>query len=234
MLTYHEDALSALRMLSGSGDQAVTDVYQWVVQDQQQQSQGDPLTILEHTTLAYMLHRQDLRWYPEPDILRQKIKVALAACRVHCLAHDEGGWRAGSGCPQAAEAAAVIGEGDDEPLGGDFLATTKVEAGKSDGALDDAEDRFDGLFAFFVAGFAFFAFEFRLHRQAPGFPDAALGFRFGRRAEVVGPVRLGLGNGDQRLDVLGLQFGYRRAAGKAGIGQHRVRQADGVFHSQDG
>jgi hypothetical protein len=31
-----------------------------------------------------------------------------------------------------------------------------------------------------------------LHRQAPGFGDAALGLRLGRRAEVVGPVRLGV------------------------------------------
>jgi hypothetical protein len=60
-----------------------------------------------------------------------------------------------------------------------------VEAGKSDGALDNAEERFDRLFAFSVPGFAFFAFEFRLHRQTPGFPDAALGFWLGRQAEVV-------------------------------------------------
>src|SRR5438270_3189632 len=46
-----------------------------------------------------------------------------------------------------------IGEGDDEPLGGDFLMAAEVKAGKSDDALDDAEDRFDGLFAFSVAGF---------------------------------------------------------------------------------
>jgi hypothetical protein len=41
-----------------------------------------------------------------------------------------------------------------------------MEAGKSDGTLDDTEDRFDSLFAFSVAGFAVFAFEFRLHCQA--------------------------------------------------------------------
>ena len=59
----------------------------------------------------------------------------------------------GSGGPQPAETAAVVGECDDEPLGGDIIAAAKVKAGKSDGALDDAEDRFDGLFAFLVTGF---------------------------------------------------------------------------------
>ena len=39
---------------------------------------------------------------------------------------------------------------------------------------------------------------------------------------------------NQRLDLLGLQFGHRLAAGKAGIGQDRLRQADRVFHRQDG
>src|SRR4051794_11810994 len=82
-----------------------------------------------------------------------------------------------------------MGEGDEEPLGGDFLAAAEVETGKSDGTLDNAEDRFEGLFAFSIARFTVFAFEFRLHRQAPGFPDAALGFGLGRRAEVVGSVR---------------------------------------------
>jgi hypothetical protein len=139
-----------------------------------------------------------------------------------------------SGRPQAAEAAAVIGERHNEPLGGDFFAAAQVEAGKTYSALDDTADRFDGLFAFFVAGFAGVAFEFRFHRQAPGFPDAALWFCLGRRAEIIGPVRLGLGDGDQRLDVPGLQFGHCRAAGKAGIGQHRVRQADRVFHCHNG
>src|SRR3954464_11077472 len=87
----------------------------------------------------------------------------------------------GSGCLQAAQAMAVIGECDDEPFGGDVLAAAEVETGKSDSALDDAEDRFDGMFAFSVAGFAVFAFQFRVHRQAPGFAEAALGL--GRRAE---------------------------------------------------
>ena len=36
------------------------------------------------------------------------------------------------------------------------------------------------------------------------FRAAGRAFRLGRRAEVVGPVRLGLGNGDQRLDLSGL------------------------------
>ena len=53
MLTCYEDALSALRQLSGGGAEAVADVYLWVVQVQQRQSQGDPLTILEHIALAY-------------------------------------------------------------------------------------------------------------------------------------------------------------------------------------
>jgi hypothetical protein len=47
-------------------------------------------------------------------------------------------------------------------------------------------------------------------------------------------VRLGAGDRHQRLDVAGFQLGHRRAAGKTGIGQHRRRQADGVFHGQDG
>src|SRR3954453_19083098 len=81
-----------------------------------------------------------------------------------------------------------MGGGDEEPLGGDFLAAAEVEAGKSNGALDDAEDRFDGLFAILVAGLALLALQFYLHRQAPGFPDAALGFGLGRRAEVVEPA----------------------------------------------
>jgi hypothetical protein len=45
---------------------------------------------------------------------------------------------------------------------------------------------------------------------------------------------LGAGDRDQGLDVLGFQFGYRLAAGKTGIGEDRPRQADGLFHGQDG
>src|SRR4051812_22207854 len=83
MLICHEDALSALRKLSGGEAEAVADVYLWIVQVQQRQSQGDPLTILEHTALAYMLRRGDLRWYPEPDILHRMAKVALAKSWLH-------------------------------------------------------------------------------------------------------------------------------------------------------
>ena len=83
MLIYHEDALSALRKLSGGGAEAVADVYLWVFQVQQRQSQGDPTTISEHTALAHMLRRGDLRWCPGPDTLHQKAKVALEKSWLH-------------------------------------------------------------------------------------------------------------------------------------------------------
>jgi len=46
-------------------------------------------------------------------------------------------------------------------------------------------------------------------------------------------VWLGTGKRNQRLDLAGFQFGHRFAAGKTGIGQHRPRQADRMFHHQD-
>src|SRR3954451_14445026 len=68
--------------------------------------------------------------------------------------------------------------------------------------IDDAEGRFEGLFGFLAAGLARRALRFGLLRQAPGPGDPRLGFRLGRRAEVIGPV--------------GGDFAVRRAYGRAG------------------
>ena len=46
------------------------------------------------------------------------------------------------------QSAAVVGEGDQQPLGGHVLPAAQVEAGEPNRALDDAEDRLDSLFAF--------------------------------------------------------------------------------------
>ena len=139
-----------------------------------------------------------------------------------------------SGGPQVVQPAAIVGEGDEEPLGGDLLGAAEVEAGEAHGALDDAENRFDGLFAFAVTGFAIGTVELGLHRQAPRLGDPALGLGLGRRTEVVRPMRLGAGDCHQRLDAVGFEFGDGRAAGIAGIGEDCSRQTDGLFHGQNG
>jgi hypothetical protein len=46
-------------------------------------------------------------------------------------------------------------------------------------------------------------------------------------------VRLSAADRDQRLELAGFELRHRRAAGKAGVGEHRLRQPDGVRHAQD-
>jgi hypothetical protein len=111
----------------------------------------------------------------------------IAGLGVVLVAEEWGRVWGGSGLPQTVEAAAVAGERDQEPLGGDFLETAQVKAGEAHGALDDAKHRLDGLFAFFITGFAILALQLGLHRQAPRFGD------------VLGIGRLGPGG--QRGDV---------------------------------
>lgn len=60
-----------------------------------------------------------------------------------------------------------------------------------------------------VAGFGIGGLQLGPHGETPGFGDAARGLPLGRGAEVVGPVRLGAADGDQRLDVLCLEGGVR-------------------------
>jgi hypothetical protein len=60
---------------------------------------------------------------------------------------------AGSRLPQAVKPAAVVGKGDQGPLGADLGEAAEVEAGEAEDGLDDAEDGFDGLLAVGVAGF---------------------------------------------------------------------------------
>jgi hypothetical protein len=55
--------------------------------------------------------------------------------------------------------AAVAGERDQQPLGGDLLAAAEAEAGEPDRTLDDAKDRLDRLLAFLAAGFAILALQ---------------------------------------------------------------------------
>ncbi|GCE88565.1 hypothetical protein MSKU15_0166 [Komagataeibacter diospyri] len=48
---------------------------------------------------------------------------------------------------QSRDPAAVVCEGDKRPFGCDVGEATEMEADEAHGALDDAENRFDGLLA---------------------------------------------------------------------------------------
>jgi hypothetical protein len=72
-----------LRKLSGGKPDATVEIYAWLMPMLERQSKGAPLTILEHTALAYTFRQSNLRRFPDPDRLQQKIKAALAESWLH-------------------------------------------------------------------------------------------------------------------------------------------------------
>lgn len=139
-----------------------------------------------------------------------------------------------SGCLEASKPPAVVSESDHAPLIGDVVETAEVEADEADRAFDDAEDRFDGLFALFVSVLCILGLLFGFHLDTPWFCDAPRGLGVGRWTKVAGPVRLRAADGNQRFDLFGLQRRHRGSGCEAGVGQDHLRQADGLLHPQHG
>ena len=70
---------------------------------------------------------------PEREIVNAIFCVPLAACRIWVSGALRGRGRLRSGEPQAVKPAAVVGESDQGPLGGDVGETAELEAGEAEG-----------------------------------------------------------------------------------------------------
>src|SRR3712207_1512098 len=72
-----EVAISVLRHLSGRRVRISPEVSAWIIQVRNRQRDGDPLTILEHSALVYILRCRVLE-HPDLAPLHQAAMTALA------------------------------------------------------------------------------------------------------------------------------------------------------------
>jgi hypothetical protein len=62
------DAITALENMVRPNEESIKDVHQWLQNLQSKVAQGQPISIMEHTALTYLLDRKIFDSFPEPEV----------------------------------------------------------------------------------------------------------------------------------------------------------------------